>query len=71
MLWYCLLGFVLGIITSLIVVKRSLSGTLKVVKSDEENDPYLFVELDKPVESIVEKRFVLFDVERRIIDSRK
>ena len=57
-----LLGFMVGIVSFLVyLIVRSL-GTLRVDQSDPTEQPYLFLELDKPVETVTNKKYVLFRV---------
>ena len=57
-----LLGFVGGIVFFLIYLAARSIGTLRVDQSDPTEQPYLFLELDKPVESVINKKYVLFRV---------
>ena len=57
-----LLGFVFGIVFFLICLVVRSVGTLRVDQSDPTESPYLFLELDKPVENIVKEKYVLFKV---------
>ena len=67
-----LLAFLLGAFLTLLIVRRTNSGALKVYAPDDpEESPYLYVELKKPVESICRKKQVLFRVDVRAIRSQK
>ena len=57
-----LLGFVGGMAFFLICLATRSIGTLRVDQSDPTEQPYLFLELDKPVESVINKKYVLFRV---------
>ena len=57
-----LLGFVGGIAFFLICLTARSIGTLRVDQSDPTEQPYLFLELDKPVESVINEKYVLFRV---------
>ena len=57
-----LLGFVGGMTVFLICLATRSIGTLRVDQSDPTEQPYLFLELDKPVESVINKKYVLFRV---------
>ena len=57
-----LLGFVFGIVFFLICLVVRSVGTLRVDQSDPTEQPYLFLELDKPVENIIKEKYVLFKV---------
>ena len=57
-----LFGFVGGIAFFLICLTARSIGTLRVDQSDPTEQPYLFLELDKPVESVINEKYVLFRV---------
>ena len=57
-----LLGFVGGMAFFLICLATRSIGTLRVDQSDPTEQPYLFLELDKPVETVTNKKYVLFRV---------
>ncbi len=57
-----LLGFMVGIISFLVYLIVRSVGTLRVDQSDPTEQPYLFLELDKPVETVINKKYVLFRV---------
>ena len=60
-----LLGFVVGIVSFLIhLIVRSV-GTLRVDQSDPTEQLYLFLELDKPVETVINKKYVIFRVSQK------
>lgn len=65
-------GVLLGVFLSRILVKRSRYGILKVYIPDEQDEqPYLYVELTKPVDSICEQKQVLFTVNVRNLKTQK
>ena len=57
-----LLGFMVGIVSFLVYLIVRSVGTLRVHHSAPTEQPYLFLELDKPVENIVKEKYVLFKV---------
>ena len=57
-----LLGFVGGMVFFLICLAARSIGTLRIDQSDPTEPPYLFPDLDKPVESIIKEKYVLFRV---------
>ena len=57
-----LLGFMVGIVSFLVYLIVRSVGTLRVDQSDPTEQPYLFLELDKPVETVTNKKYVLFRV---------
>ena len=60
-----LLGFVGGMVFLLICLIARSIGTLRVDQSDPTEQPYLFLELDKPVESVINEKYVLFRVVKK------
>ena len=60
-----LLGFVVGIVSFLVYVIVRSVGTLRVDQSDPTEQPYLFLELDKPVETVINKKYVIFRVSQK------
>ena len=60
-----LLGFVVGIVSFLIYLIVRSVGTLRVDQSDPTEQPYLFLELDKPVETVINKKYVIFRVSQK------
>ena len=60
-----LLGFVFGIVFFLICLVVRSVGTLRVDQSDPTEQPYLFLELDKPVETVTNKKYVIFRVSQK------
>lgn len=60
-----LLGFVGGMVFFLICLAARSIGTLRIDQSDPTEPPYLFLDLDKPVESIIKEKYVLFRVNKK------
>ena len=60
-----LLGFVGGMVFFLICLTTRSIGTLRIDQSDPTEPPYLFLDLDKPVESILKEKYVLFRVSKK------
>ena len=60
-----LLGFMVGIVSFLIYLIVRSVGTLRVDQSDPTEQPYLFLELDKPVETVINKKYVIFRVSQK------
>ena len=60
-----LLGFMVGIVSFLVYLIVRSVGTLRVDQSDPTEQPYLFLELDKPVETVTNKKYVLFRVNKK------
>lgn len=61
-----LAGFICGIGVSVGVLlkqtKRNVIGTLRVDHSDPQDDPYLFLELNKPLSEFISKKYVRLKV---------
>lgn len=67
-----LVGILLGVFLSRIFVKRSRYGILKVYIPDSQDEqPYLYVELTKSIESICEQKQVLFTIDVRNLKTQK
>lgn len=60
-----LLGIVIGSSSVLIWCKRTTIGTIRIDQSDPTEPPYLFLELKKPVETFVHKKYVLCRVSNK------
>lgn len=66
------IGILLGVILTLVIVRRSKSGVLRVcIPDDPEEPPYLFVDLDQSVDSICRKKQVIFTVSIKPIRTQK
>ena len=63
-------GLIVGAIVSLLFLSSSKTGTLRVDESDIDGDAYLFLELDKPVNKSISKKYVIFKVNRKNYISR-
>lgn len=68
MIWlYFIAGVSVGFSVSLYVLKarvyKNISGNLK--RADDEEEPYLFVELNATLDQIMRKDYVIFKVDRR------
>lgn len=70
MIIWVILAFLLGVIITLIVMSRLDAGVLKVYIPDDEQ-PYLYVELNKPVSFICSKKRVSFTVDTKNIHSQE
>lgn len=57
-----IIGFLLGIVIGNIIRKEKPAGDLRVDRSDPTCAPYLFLELDTDVQSIMQKEYVTFRV---------
>ena len=63
-------GLIIGAIVSLLFLSSSKTGTLRVDEYDIDGDTYLFLELDKPVNKSISKKYVIFKVNRKNYISR-
>lgn len=57
-----LAGVLLGTIIYAIAVKTASVGTLRIDRSDPEDSPYLFLELEKSINLIASKQYVIMKV---------
>lgn len=57
-------GLIVGVISSLLFLSSSKSGTLRVYDSDIDDETYLFLELNKAVHKSVSKKYVIFKVKK-------
>lgn len=71
MLIYLALAFLLGVLVTVVWVFRISSGTLKVYIPDQDDGPYLCVELNKTVGEVSKKKYVLFEVDVRNLNSQE
>lgn len=56
---FLILGFVIGYFISTKLHKSNLVGTLQIIESDEIEQPYIFLELDKDnIDEICEMKYV-------------
>lgn len=57
------IGFISGIIITLIIIRTFFSsGNLRIDLSDPEDGPYLFLELTKELNAVLNKKIVIFTV---------
>ena len=73
MIWWFLVGILLGTISmALMQIFKSKDGILKVYIPDvDDEQPYLYVELNKPVGDICSKKNVTFKVDTQNLKTRK
>ena len=71
MFWYLLLAFLFGVIVTGVGFYRLKVGVLKVYIPDQvDESPYLYTELDKPVDFICKRDYVLFKIDVRHVYSQ-
>lgn len=59
-----IIGCIIGIISGLLVAYFQSSGTLRIANDDGEG-PYLFLELEYPVEFVAKKKLVVLKVQNK------
>ncbi len=57
-----LIGLLIGLIIGIIIPRLKVSGYLRVDTSDPTDQPYLFLELSKPPQTLKRKKYVMFKV---------
>ena len=68
---WILLGAFIGLLIASLSILAWMSGTLRLYASDPEEEPYLAVDLDKPVATIMRNKYVVFKVDPRVVVSQK
>lgn len=66
-----LAGIVIGIGISIIIFRAYFIGTLRIDKSDPNEEPYMFLELDKGIGDISSKKHVVLRVSTKNYISHK
>lgn len=70
-----LIGFICGVGVGVGVLlkrtRRNIIGTLRVDHSDPQDDPYLFLELNKPLSEFISKKYVTLKVNIKNFISQK
>lgn len=56
------LGMLFGCIFACFIFRLFVVGILRVDRSDPDDNPYLFLELKKPVNAVSSKKYVIFRV---------
>lgn len=56
------LGMLVGCLFTCFIFRLFVVGALRVDRSDPDDDPYLFLELKKSVETVSSKKYVIFKV---------
>ena len=60
---YLVIGVLIGFSVSYIICRKRPVGFLRIDKSDSDG-PYLFLELKKSVDEVVEQKTILLEVKR-------
>ena len=64
-------GCAIGAIVTMLIFRKFIVGTLLVTKIESEEQPYLFLDLDKDVGAISNKEYVIFKVNAKNSHSQK
>ena len=62
-------GTIIGSLLTILVIRRWYIGVLHIVQTHLEDAPQLLLDLDKPVDSFMKKRYALMRVDH--ISTRK
>jgi hypothetical protein len=62
---FVLIGVILGMILTLIYFASRSIGTIIIDQSDPMDEPYLFLDLDKPIESFMKQKHALIRIRKR------
>ena len=68
---FILVGICLGVSISAIIFRAYWVGTLRIDKSDPNEEPYMFLELDKGIGDISSKKHVVLRVSTKNYISHK
>lgn len=66
-----ILGFAIGFISACIAVLRLKIGTLRIDRSDPNDNPYMFLEISKNVGDFTDRKYVLLEVRNENYISQK
>lgn len=66
-----LVGMLIGKFISSLDHKSKLVGTLQIIESDELEQPYIFLELNDEVETLLDKKYVHMDIKFKSQTSQK
>ena len=65
-----LLGCIIGYLICAWRIKCVPVGTLRITHSDESAQPYLFVELNRPIETFETKDYIIMQVKQEYYSSQ-
>lgn len=60
-----ILGLIIGGLLMFLLIKWKVIGHLIINTSDPEDGPYMFLELDKSVDDVYSRKYVLFKVKQQ------
>lgn len=66
-----IIGIVVGFISAALIFRKKTAGTLRVDKSDPDDNPYLFLELTKDIDFVYRNKYVIFEVNTQNYIPRK
>ena len=55
-------GILIGIIITIIWFRKHIAGSLRVDQSDPDDQPYLFLEMEKKLSEVLKKKYVILKV---------
>lgn len=71
MVWMFALGLLVGVVGAAFYESRQIVGTLKMFNPDDPDEgAYLFIELNRPAETLGTKKFVSFEVDTNSFNTR-
>ena len=70
MIWFAI-GVVTGVTFAVILMRKTLDIAGSLVIQESEDGPYIFLELEKPVEEVLEQHTVSLRVKRNKYSTRR
>ena len=65
------IGWLLGSVVTMLIFRKFIVGILQVVEIENEDQPYLFLDLSKDVDSVIKKKYVMLKVNAKSRISHK
>ncbi len=59
------IGALLGFAMSVIISRAKSIGSLRIDRSDSDDNPYLFLELSKDIDDFSEKKYITLKVNKK------
>ena len=66
-----LLGVTVGCMAVLILIRYRSVGFLRVDQSDQQDGPFLFLELDQDVQNLMSKKYIILKIKVQNYHSQK
>ena len=66
-----LVGMIISLVSTLIVARTITAGTLRIDKSDPQDDPYMFLEISKGVGDLADRKHIILTVSTKSYISQK